>query len=80
MGFHLGAIKSLEATAVDLETGKVNQTTLDQFKIYRDLMRRLLTRYNLAYNNDLMTKLHAGGSVELTSSQCLQANLVDELF
>ncbi len=79
LDLHRGALW-IEATEIDLESGKLNEETLCRLKQYEAYLKQALGETGLLSDSKAMADLYGSGWLRLSADDCLARGIVQELF
>ncbi len=79
LNLHRGAL-FVEATEVNLETGKLNEDSLSRLRKYEVYLKQVLQETELLFDSQAMADLYGSGWLRLSAHECLKRGLVHELF
>lgn len=79
LDLHRGALW-IEATEIDLDSGKLNDDTLGRLKQYEAYLKQALGENELLSDSKAMADLYGSGWLRLSADECLKRGIVQELF
>lgn len=79
LDIHRGALW-IEATEVDLKTGKLNDEMLSRLQQYEVYLKQVLRDVDLLSDSKAMADLYGSGWLRLSADECLKRGIVQELF